>query len=371
MRMIVIPAFRKPGLYLGIGICMSLGLAAFKLARQAQPVVPQKSASLISTSVSVPLAPQTKGQSDLFAAQQQTSSSNSPQTTNTASPLLEDVERRGEPFQIGNQTYTAVSHYKRIKGKTDGDNEAITLLEIRDASGAIAYQESFSYSFDKGGFDDFCFASTKVLPGSMGNWLLVSSECLPDAPLSGGPWQILGVANNKLVPWGKPLTTQGKWLRFVPGNVSKIGAATSFGFDMIELKVWTGNFFVTLPVRIDFHDPKLEPGVRCFSATGRGLAESGCEVPVEANRDPAGDDTFVRLFPEPAEGGGTPSHLIIHKNSTVEFLAANVGIVFDDSDGSISLGVADDAWLKVRIDGKIGWIHTQEDFEAIGLHFSG
>ena len=355
---------------------MSLGLAAFKLGPEVRPAVPQKSANLVSTSVSVPVAPPTKAQSDLFAAhqevaQQLTSSSNSTQTTNTASSLLEDVEKHGDPIKIGGQMFTVASHSKRIKGKTGVDTEAITSLEIRDASGAIAFQESFSYSFDKGEFDELCSASTEVLPGSMGNWLLVSSECLPDAPLSGGPWQILGVANNKLVPWGKPLYTLGKWLRFVPGKVSKTGAATTFGLDMIELKVWTGNFFVTLPVRIDFNEPKLEPGIRCISQAGRSPAESGCEVPVEANRDPAGDDTFVRLFPEPAKGTGTPSHVIIHKNSTVEFLAANVRIVFDDSDGSIALGVADDAWLKVRIDGKTGWIHTQEDLEAIGLHFSG
>jgi hypothetical protein len=28
-------------------------------------------------------------------------------------------------------------------------------------------------------------------------------------------------------------------------------------------------------------------------------------------------------------------------------------------------------WLKLRIDGREGWIHTQEDFLAIGLPQSG
>jgi len=35
----------------------------------------------------------------------------------------------------------------------------------------------------------------------------------------------------------------------------------------------------------------------------------------------------------------------------------------------ISIGVAPDTelWLKVRIDGKEGWMHSEEDFVALGL----
>jgi hypothetical protein len=38
-------------------------------------------------------------------------------------------------------------------------------------------------------------------------------------------------------------------------------------------------------------------------------------------------------------------------------------------DDAGSLGVAKDAdlWLKVRIDGKEGWMHSEEDFRALGL----
>ena len=32
---------------------------------------------------------------------------------------------------------------------------------------------------------------------------------------------------------------------------------------------------------------------------------------------------------------------------------------------------AEDPWLKVRIDGKEGWVHTPEDFMAIGLPQAG
>jgi len=62
-----------------------------------------------------------------------------------------------------------------------------------------------------------------------------------------------------------------------------------------------------------------------------------------------------------------PAHAVVHKDSAVEILAANARIVLDGSSGTIDIGVAGDIWLKVRIDGRVGWIHTQEDFVAIGL----
>ncbi len=37
----------------------------------------------------------------------------------------------------------------------------------------------------------------------------------------------------------------------------------------------------------------------------------------------------------------------------------------------IGMRFGDELWLKVRIDGKKGWIHTQEDFVAIGLPPAG
>ena len=45
--------------------------------------------------------------------------------------------------------------------------------------------------------------------------------------------------------------------------------------------------------------------------------------------------------------------------------------MWDEEKDIVGLGVGEDLWLKVRIDGKEGWIHTQEDFSAIGLPQAG
>jgi hypothetical protein len=299
-------------------------------------------------------------------------SSPAQQSANQSSPLLEDVEDRKGPFRIGGQNYTVVMASKRIKGHAGPDPEALVSLEIRDSSGAVAHREKFDYDLEKGEFTENCFAHAELLKGSMKNYIMVSSECLPDAPGGDGPREIFGPFNGKLTLFDGPISTQGKMLRFVPGAATKNGSATQFGFDALEFKVWAGNFYVTVTVGIGMTQPVLAPGMHCVAGSGRGMVETGCDVLVEANRSPADQDTFVRMFDEARQGdGAVPTHVVIHKDSIVEFLAANARMVLSRSGGSISIDVDNDPWLKVRIDGKVGWIHTQEDFIAVGLPPSG
>jgi hypothetical protein len=68
---------------------------------------------------------------------------------------------------------------------------------------------------------------------------------------------------------------------------------------------------------------------------------------------------------------GTPGHVVLKKDSKVVILAAQGKVDWQEDDHGVGLTPGDDFWLKVRIDGKEGWIHTQEDFLAIGLPQSG
>jgi hypothetical protein len=69
---------------------------------------------------------------------------------------------------------------------------------------------------------------------------------------------------------------------------------------------------------------------------------------------------------------GIPQHVVVTIDSRIEFLAAEVKIDWEDTHEVIALGV-DEAvtWLKVRIDGKEGSVHTQEDFAALGIPQAG
>jgi hypothetical protein len=55
----------------------------------------------------------------------------------------------------------------------------------------------------------------------------------------------------------------------------------------------------------------------------------------------------------------------------VEFVEAEAALKWEESAGQVGLSVSEDVWLKVRIDGKEGWIHSQENFQAVGLPQAG
>jgi hypothetical protein len=191
--------------------------------------------------------------------------------------------------------------------------------------------------------------------------------------MSGGPWQIFGIVNGKLSPIGKPLHAEGEMGDFVPGKVNHMGNLTQILPDELRIRLFTGYFFVSVPVRVNWMEGKLALAQDCLYQTGHGMAEGGCEMPIEGvERHPGGQDlTFVRMFTESNEQIGPPAHVVVKKDSRVEILAGKVLVTWEEGKGGIGLGVAEDIWVKVRIDGKEGWIHSDEDLQAIGLYRAG
>jgi len=74
------------------------------------------------------------------------------------------------------------------------------------------------------------------------------------------------------------------------------------------------------------------------------------------------------MFKESNTQTGIPEHVVVKKDSHVEILAGKVLVTLEELKSGINLGVGPDIWVKVRIDGKEGWIHTEEDLQAVGLY---
>src|SRR5437016_14367650 len=108
---------------------------------------------------------------------------------------------------------------------------------------------------------------------------------------------------------------------------------------------------------------KLALAQHCFYQTGHGMAEGGCEMPVEGvERHPGEQElTFVRMFSESNEQIGAPAHGVVKKDSRVEIVAGTVVETWEEGDDGIGRGVADGIWVKVRIDGKDATIHSDND----------
>ncbi len=227
--------------------------------------------------------------------------------------------------------------------------------------------------------------------------LLLDEGGSPSMPGQCGMFIVFAVFEGKLKPLAEPHC--GLWdvdvqagsfqlKRYIPPApdgpiVDLTGRSTGLDVlaqvDVLEIEYFTGYFTVRFPIKVDFAMGRLRPERQCLrmmppDGTSKLRYEDLCDYHVVAERQPEeSDDTFVRLFSEPDETL-TPRHVVVKPTSKVEFLAARTANImdaqgawngtFDNTRGEVS------PWLKVRIDGKVGWVRAEEDLEALGLHWS-
>ncbi len=186
--------------------------------------------------------------------------------TSAADVTLPATEQRLGPFRIGGQDFVVLLHLKRLApAQSDRPGEAaLSALEIQDASGAPLYWETFPYALEAGSFSDSCIASAQLLKGGFTTGLLIAVSCIPCAPNGGAVWELFGLMNGKLQRFGKPFTTDGDLVDVIPTPPKKIGAATLFQPAVLQFRVRTGQFQVTVPVRMDLLQGRLMLGLRCF-----------------------------------------------------------------------------------------------------------
>jgi hypothetical protein len=306
------------------------------------------------------------------------------QGASAAAPTIEEFRRQEGPFDLGGQRLSVVLRMKRlvVKGRpADPDfGETLTTMEIKDSGGKVHFQQTFPYEVSGDRFIQSTAASTQMLRGRQGRGLLVTYGILPSTPLGGESWQVFGLfagppsapLHGRLVPFSKPIFAEGQLITGKSGErVVETLQEPGLQGDVLRVRIWAGNFFVIVPLRILWFRNTIGPAWQCGKMTPRG-PKPICPLTVEAERIPADEEmTFVRLHREADEGMGVAQHVVVKQSSKVEFLGVEAEVLWKEDADSVSLGVSDDVWLKIRIDGREGWIHTQEDFQAIGLHQSG
>jgi hypothetical protein len=188
-------------------------------------------------------------------------------------------------------------------------------------------------------------------------------------------WQVFRFRNQKLglfdafatLPQASGLMTGTPFGGTAIGAIAAPGFAAARG-DNVEIRVWTGNFEVVVPARVDWQQGRIWPGQQCFQSPG--MVEVGCEMRVEATRKRVDADLIpVRMFVEAIENPGNARHVVLKRDSKVEFIAAKAIAKWTISDDMFQIGLSD-IWLKVLIDDnedKMGWIHSEDDFAAVGL----
>lgn len=301
------------------------------------------------------------------------------QTGSQTTDALQDIDQSVGPFVIAGQSFTIVLHDKFIAGVSPGVfTRTLTKLELRDRSGHVLYQKTFPYKLNGNRFQEVVTASARLLPGDNLTGLLVTYTHQPAPPGAEQSWQVFGFREGKLALFDPPvpepaMNARGQLLGAV--MITPSGAAPMVGrgpLETVELRAWTGNFYVIVPLRVDWRAGKLMVGQRCLeSGGGPGLHETGCDMRVEAERVPSNAEfQFARVFPNPQEQDGIAvQHAVIAKGADVQVLKAR-SIATWVQEGDVLRVQFPDLWLKVLIDNNTeneGWIHGEQDLQAVGL----
>ncbi len=312
----------------------------------------------------------------------QSSATSSPATTADASAPKTIASQRSESFTVAQHTFRMIIHVQRIAGaKPHEEDETVDWWELRNEKDQVVYRESYPVTFQNGGFESTVGISAKSFTTQQGGGILVHGGELPSAPNDGGWVRVFGFkygrdkygADESLFgPFGPPIyVAEGDFLEvgsdpYPPTPIFKGTATVTVMNDVLRFRVWTGNFNIIYAVLINWITGKVQPARRCIETTSKGRVER-CSYPVQVEAHRENQPTFVRLFPE-ADEGYTAKHIIVQPQSKVEYLEARMPVAWSEDAKAISFGVDNaNMWLKVRIDGQEGWVHSEEDFEALGL----
>lgn len=293
---------------------------------------------------------------------------------------IKSHERRMGPFSINEREFTVILKLMKYQGASKGFDETVESFSIVDKEGEVHYQKSFDVEYGNGGFGEsigiWAYAldsgSRKGLiyesgrlnefisKGHTGIGLILYYGVTPSAPSSGGSCQVFTLKGEHLVPLFSPLTVYGQIYELPHG--SNPNALKLFDGNTMKFGVWTGWFEVIVPVKVL---DRLRAVPLHYNST---FGYKAFDVIVE-RRYPE-EETFVRFFNLP-EVSSIPRHVIIKKDTKIEFLWAYARVSIKSGGAECVISIDEMPWLKVRIDGKEGFVRDAEDLLALGIQPAG
>lgn len=292
----------------------------------------------------------------------------------TAAPRVVDSAQELGVFEIGGARYGVLARVKSISGGGDPKlTVTVSELEILGSTGTLVYRKGFSADLQGGRFARTLSASASSLQGAGGAALVIRILEEPAAAGEGESWLVFAMVGGKLTALGVPLPPgQGTGLAvggvvagvMVGGGVNVMPLASKA--EALEFRAWTGNFFVFVPVRLDWEQGQWGEGENCFALDKGSLTKTGCNMRIDAAARPYADGLVITLYAEPVVDRYHASPMQIVSGAKFEILTARAIVNWKEVAGRVRCSF-DDVWLQVRVNGDLGWVHSGADFTAVGL----
>ena len=286
---------------------------------------------------------------------------------------LSNTEERLGVFNLDGLAYTVLTQNETISPAANRKfASTATELEIRDGNGNAAFHESFAVSLGDDQFLQKLSVSGSLLEGTGGRALML--RFIDENPAGGATesWQVFGIVNGMLTRYGPPLPLgQGSSIA-VGGVLTGVMLSGGIGVlplgstaEALEFRAWTGNFFVYVPVRVDWAHGEWSEAEQCFALDNGALRPNGCNLriaPVPRTRA----EGALTLYTQPEEDPYNSRNVAVHADSAVAYLIARPLVNWKSVGDRFGCSF-DDMWLQVRIDGNEGWVRSQADFATLGL----
>jgi hypothetical protein len=258
---------------------------------------------------------------------------------------------------VGSRYFTVLLHREKFGGE-----EHVRLLQLRDETGVVHYEESFDPPMRDNQAVWTTTISAHALRGERGQGLVVYYQQLPSAPHTGLSLRIFALQGSRLEPLAPLLSVHGTFAELLASRES--GVLFLLPGERLDVEVWTGYFGITVPFRVRLAG--CTPGEQCIRpAVRRGDIVPGLSLlSVNAPHRRIITSAHVQLFDAPE--GMAVARVPVSRTSEVSIIQVAAD-VFTEKDNGVDVIRTRREWLHVRIDGREGWIHGDESFTAIGL----
>lgn len=293
---------------------------------------------------------------------------------------IKSHERQLGPFKINEREFTVILKLMKYQGAPKCFDETVESFSIVDKKGKVHYQKSFNVEYSNGSFAEsiriwahaldsksrkiFLYESGRlkevISKGHAGVGLILYYGIDPSAPSSGVSCQVFALKEDHLVSLFSPLTAYGQIYELPHG--SNPNARRLFDGNTMRFGIWTGWFEVIVPVKV-LDRLRIVP-LHHYLTYGYDAFD------VRVERRHSEEETFVRLFKSP-EISSIPRHVIIKRDTKIEFLLACARVSIGSGAAQSVISTDRMPWLKVRIDGKEGYVRDAEDLLALGIQPAG
>jgi hypothetical protein len=271
-------------------------------------------------------------------------------------PASTSYTRALGPYSIDGENFTvklSVICYKtaRHPGQcNEDDEETVKSMRIDDAAGKACFHTSFPVAFAHQ--VERHLVEVTRLEGSEHQALELQYEQLPSHVNTGVSIQVFGLRDGKLQAFDdEPFEFYGG-LGALPEGTSK-DSRRLLASDTLPIYLLTNYFYIVQPVRLNWTELRLEP-------QEKGEFEVAQESPFSRKPEVQADG-YLHLYASPDEKAASTG-VAVTPESSVQVLRAIFRSTPSETHSSAST-----TWLKISVDGKVGWILGVDDYTAIGL----